>query len=396
MTRIEVPELGVLRCALTPEQGRRLAGSGVLDATPSPEDPGLWDLRARGRVGVARVGDVEVWIPPKLPIDRLLFLAGYARKPDGWREEIVGLEPHRELVPAVAQALWRLVERALRPGLLQGYHTVEESAMVLRGRLREADQLRRHHGRPLPMEIRHDDFSVDIAENQILLAAITRLLTVPRIDAESRLRLSALRARLAAVTTLVRGTELPRWHPTRLNLRYQAALRLAEIVWRACSPEHTAGAVATSGFLFNLPLLFEDFVATALAEALAARAPGLASPQHRCHLDEAGAVRMKPDLVWEQGGRPVAVVDAKYKRETPAGYPDADLYQMLAYCTALALPRGHLVYAQGGVEPARHVVRHTRIEIVCHALNLALPPAALLAAVARLAEELVAVDTAAA
>ncbi len=108
-----------------------------------------------------------------------------------------------------------------------------------------------------------------------------------------------------------------------------------------------------------------------------------------------GAVRMKPDLVWEQGGRPVAVVDAKYKRETPAGYPDADLYQMLAYCTALALPRGHLVYAQGGVEPARHVVRHTRIEIVCHALNLALPPAALLAAVARLAEELVAVDTAA-
>ena len=40
-----------------------------------------------------------------------------------------------------------------------------------------------------------------------------------------------------------------------------------------------------------------------------------------------------------------AVINAKYKAEKGAGFPNAALYQMLAYCTALRLPVGHLVYA---------------------------------------------------
>ncbi|MGH3905692.1 MAG: restriction endonuclease, partial [Pseudonocardiaceae bacterium] len=64
--------------------------------------------------------------------------------------------------------------------------------------------------------------------------------------------------------------------------------------------------------------------------------------------------------------------------------------QVLAYCTALRLPRGHLVYARGNADPVRHVVQHAGIEIVCHALDLALPPGKLLAQVADIADELVA------
>jgi len=40
-----------------------------------------------------------------------------------------------------------------------------------------------------------------------------------------------------------------------------------------------------------------------------------------------------------------------------AGYPNADLYQLLAYCTLLGLPAGHLVYTRGNADPARHMVR---------------------------------------
>ncbi|MEU7913927.1 McrC family protein [Microbispora bryophytorum] len=386
--RIEVAETGHTLEQLTPSQGRRLASSGVVDARPSPYEPDLWEITPRGKVGVALVGDVEVWVTPKLSIDRLLFLVGYAVDPKGWRDETVHLDVRDGLIPAVAQALWRQSERALRQGLLQGYRTVEEPSYVLRGRLREGDQLRRHHGRVIPMEIRHDDFTVDIPENQILLAAITRLLTVPRVDGESRRRLAALRARLADVTTLVRGTTLPVWHASRLNTRYHTALRLAEIVWRATSPEHFPGALAANGFLFDLPKIFEDFVTVAVSEELHARYGGAAYPQYNCHLDEALAVRMRPDLVWELNGCPAAVVDAKYKREKPAGYPDADLYQMLAYCTALRLPRGHLIYAKGNAPAASHVVRHAGIEIVCHALDLMLPAERLLSQVRGIVTEL--------
>lgn len=53
-------------------------------------------------------------------------------------------------------------------GLLQGYRVTEESSTVLRGRLREADQMRRRFGLAIPMEVRFDDYSADIAENQLL------------------------------------------------------------------------------------------------------------------------------------------------------------------------------------------------------------------------------------
>jgi 5-methylcytosine-specific restriction enzyme subunit McrC len=41
-------------------------------------------------------------------------------------------------------------------------------------------------------------------------------------------------------------------------------------------------------------------------------------------------------------------------RERPGGFPQADLYQMLAYCTALRLPEGHLIYARGEAQASSY------------------------------------------
>ena len=79
------------------------------------------------------------------------------------------------------------------------------------------------------------------------------------------------------------------------------------------------------------------------------------------------------------------MVDAKYKAEKPSGFPNADLYQLLAYCTVLGLRVGHLVYAAGNEQPARYVIRQAGTEIMCHALNLSEPPARLLMGVDHLA-----------
>ena len=102
-------------------------------------------------------------------------------------------------------------------------------------------------------------------------------------------------------------------------------------------------------------------------------------------MDEAGRVLLKPDIVWRVGGQVAAVIDAKYKAEKPSGFPNADLYQLLAYCTVLGLRVGHLVYASGNEKPARYVIRQAGTEIICHALNLSEPPDALLMRVSHLA-----------
>lgn len=94
---------------------------------------------------------------------------------------------------------------------------------------------------------------------------------------------------------------------------------------------------------------------------------------------------VRPDFVWTDGGVPRIVVDAKYKAEKPSGFPQADLYQMLAYCTVLGLPVGHLVYAKGEEQARTHSVVGSPVRIVAHTLDLELDPAALLTALAGIA-----------
>ncbi|MEU0516727.1 hypothetical protein [Streptosporangium sp. NPDC006007] len=227
-------------------------------------------------------------------------------------------------------------------------------------------------------------------------AACERLCRLPGgvpggIPGDVRGRLLRLRVRLADITLIGRGHEPPAWRPTRLNARYHKALRLAELVLRGASVEHRPGDVTVNGFLFDMAGVFEDFVTVALREALTGSG-GHCALQATHHLDERHAIRMVPDLVWyADDGAPLAVADAKYKAGKPKGFPDADLYQMLAYCTALNLPEGHLVYAKGNAPHAAHRVQHARITIHQHALELDQSPAGLLAEMEGLAQRLAAV-----
>ena len=217
----------------------------------------------------------------------------------------------------------------------------------------------------VPIEVRYDEFSPDIAENQILLAAIHLMLGVPGVPTETRRRLLHLAARFEGVTRLLPGSLLPRWQPTRLNERYHHALGLAEILLRHSSTRATATGVEMSAFVVVMWKVFEDFVTTALTEALS-DVPGRVEPQLSAYLtgdgdwtsgmtgkgadDPHGDVAMNVDLVHlDPAGIPRVVFDAKYKLASSTGeYANADHYQMLAYCTALQVPVAWLVYAGGG------------------------------------------------
>ncbi|OIJ62559.1 McrC family protein [Streptomyces mangrovisoli] len=377
---------------LSAATGQALAASGVVEARPDadvPGDPTCWQIRALNYVGVARIHDTELRIAPKLPIRRLFFLLGYVADPYGVKRSDGGevqVGEDIDLLPAIAHTFERLAERALRQGLLQGYRHTEESTAVVLGRIRETEQLRRRFGLALPVEVSYDEFTADIVENRLLLAATLRLLRLPGVHPDVRKRLLALRARLAGVGVLTPGHLLPRWRPSRLNARYHPALRFAELILNSASVEHQQGAVRIDGFLFDMNKVFEDFVCLALREVLRERG-GCAELQARhIHLDAAETIRVKPDFVWyDESGRPRAVVDAKYKAERPGGFPDADLYQILAYCTALHLPTGHLVYAKGNAPRATHFIRNAGIHIQQHSLDLDQAPAGLLADLAGIA-----------
>ncbi|NEA24765.1 5-methylcytosine restriction system specificity protein McrC [Actinomadura bangladeshensis] len=379
---------------LTAEQAAILAVTDLVRIAPGPR-AGLWRLRDNGLVGAARIGPphdrVEVHVRPKTPIDRLLYLLGYAQKPRGWRREEVDAGERTELLPALAHALARAGERALGQGVLLGYRETEEALPVVRGRVRVKEQIQRRHGFPVPVEVRYDDYTVDIPENRILLAATHRLLRLPGVPPGTRRLLRHLPLRLDGVERLIPGRPLPAWTPSRLNTRYHTALGIADLVLRGASYELGDGtAVRVDGLMLEMWRVFEDFVCVALAEELRPYGGTARLQDRRHHLDRAHRVRLRPDLLLSTAdGRPLIVVDAKYKT---GDTPQEDLYQMLAYCTAMRLDRAYLVYASKA-ETHTHVITGTEgVQIVETALDLSAPPEGLRARIAALAAQITAGD----
>ena len=366
-----------------------------------PDGKGRWLVQASGAVGAAVIGEpdgvsVDVRIEPKVPIGRLLFMLGYARSPRAWRDDVIDTPEATDIPTGVAESVVRLTDTALRQGLLQGYRTVEEAALTVRGRVRHKQQLSRRFGMALPVEITYDDYSPDIPENQILRTALGRMLAVPGVPNATRHQLTRLRHRFGEVSELHGGQRPPSWQPSRLNTRYQPALRLAELVLRSTSFDLGRGAVPATGFLISMPKVFEDFVTTALREALEMQFGGRGVTQDsKWYLDAGRTVALRPDLVWYPvaTGRPALVLDAKYKAEKYSGFPNPDIYQMLAYCSAMRLPSGHLVYAKGNEPRQSYLLPHTGlggsgVSVTAHTLDLEASPADLLLQVDALAEEM--------
>jgi len=352
---------------------------------------GLFRIEPVGMVGSVRTPSVQLEVRPKdrLGLSRLLFLLSYAGN-QGFREDPVAAVEDSDLWGALAESLAQLADRALSRGVLQGYLTVDESLRTVKGRIRISDQISRRPGMLVPLEVSYDEFTEDIAENRILRAALERMAQVPRVRPDVQSRLRQLKGKLDAVTRLQSGAPLPPWQATRMNSRYHSVLRLSEVILHNASAEAGDGKQQTASFVVDMGQVFEDFVGTALREAMAAH-PGEMRLQYNALLNEAvrdsDRLTVNPDAVHLLGGRPVVVYDTKYRAATDQGASlSADHFQMLAFCTALQVPTAWLVYAGAGEMKLRRIL-NTDIDVVEYPLDLSLPPSDILAAVADLAQQ---------
>lgn len=353
---------------------------------------GKWKLLPNGFVGAVQVNELLVQVKPKekVGISQILFLLSYAKDP-GFRPDNVEAEPTDDLWAALGETLARLGERATSRGVLQGYISRDEALRTVRGRIRMSDQVTRRPGLMFPIEVTHDEYTVDIPENQILRAAVRRMLAVPMLNAGVRRRLLHLDRKLLDASSLVRGNRLPRWTPSRLNAAYVPALRVAEVVIQNMVAEAAIGKLHVASFVVNMAKTFEDFVTVALSEALR-NYPGRTVAQHKTYLDEPRSdglrrVVMRPDIVHMVNGEPALIFDAKYKAATANGqYPNADHYQMLAYATAVERTDAWLIYAGRGTTALRRV-RNSPVTVHECPIDLSSTPSELISRVIALSRQ---------
>jgi 5-methylcytosine-specific restriction enzyme subunit McrC len=386
MFRRELEAWSTDPCLIPHATAAAIGASDLVDLAAEP-GPDHWKLIADSRVGVAVGDDWEVRVRPRMAVPELLFLLSYVIDPKGWRDDEADFAASEDLFDAVSHGFSLQAIRVLAQGPLRGYVEMEDRLPYVRGRIRFAEQIARAV-LPTPLEVSFQEFTVDVPENCILLTATNALLRLPRIPALPRRRLRMIRATLDGVTPLARPAEVVLPEFTRLNERYRASLALAALVLRAHSLQGGHGSVRGATFVFDMNRVFEDFLSVALGEALARRG-GEVWRQGGDHLDHEGKVKIKPDIRWVRDGATRAVIDAKYKRLEASGPPNEDVYQMLAYCTAFALPVGYLVYANDPKTVSGDIdIRNAECEVRVRTVDLEAKPDAVLAAVTDLAAEI--------
>ena len=339
---------------------------------------GEYNLRASSIVGAVEMGDLSVLIEPKIGIRQLLSIACYAMGAYKSQEQrLFDFEEDQTLPDTLVLALSAAARRAFSRGLLHDYLTREEALYTVRGRIRFDEQIRRRFGIPMPVEVRYEEFTDDILANRLVKAAAARLGTMRLRSQRARRGLGWTAGMLDNVSPVeFAPKDVPEVRFDRLNEHYREVVGLARLILQHSAFESGRGLVRASGFLMDMNVVFQEFVTVALREALEVSERTFRSDTDVRSLtlnedwDEVGKVHLYPDLSWWDDQTCTFVGDAKYKNLTNRRVPNEDLYQLLAYVTALDLPGGMLIYAEGEADTATYHVRHSGKRLEVAALDL--------------------------
>jgi len=356
----------------TPERDA-LGGIRDLDVAPVPGEQESYTLTPGSTIGALQVGDLAVLIHPKIGISQVLSMACYALGAFKPQEGLFYYPEEYNLPDVLALALGRAARQSFGRGLYRDYVTQEEALLTVRGRIMFAEQIRRRYGTSLPVEVRYDEFTDDIPHNQLVKAAARRLSQVPLRSRDAWVGLGWIGAMLDNVSLVeYPPSSVPEVTFNRLNEHYRTVVGLARLILRHTAFESGRGEVRASGFLIDMNSVFQEFVTTALREGLGLTQREFGEKSIHS-LDIGGRVHLRPDLTWYRGGYCVFVGDAKYKDISDRRMPNADLYQLLAYATALDLPGGLLIYAKGEGNPDTYQVRHSGKRLQVESIDLEVP-----------------------
>ncbi len=359
-----------------------------IDVAPTQGAQGLYDLTPGSWIGALSAGSLAVEIRPKIPLDRVMFLISYALDPKKWRDSGFDFGVEDSLVEAVVPGFMRQIRRAFRRGVLQGYRVEEDALATVRGRIRFDDQIRHRFGIAPPIEVRYDEFTEDIDPNRLIKAAIRRLRRMRHRLPSTRNLLREFDGALASVSAVeFHRARLPDITWTPLNSHYRPAVELAKLILQSCSFELRHGQVRSTSFLVDMNGVFEDFVVTALREKLGLTMHTLRQGES-LGLDEAGKIKVQPDLSWWDLSQCLFVGDVKYKRLEARGIKHPDLYQLLSYTIAADLPQGLLIYAAGEGERGAHEIVHVGKRLLIETLDLGGSPDEILGQIDRLAQRI--------
>ena len=338
--------------------------------------PSVYRLTPTRYVGLLVAPGCRLLIRPKIPLRSLYHLLDPAAVPPTMTT-VTPEDVSVALVDFLALRLAVLLGERLAAGLHRSYAEREGEGRFLQGRLDVPAQLRETAARPDQFHCRHDEFTLDVPCNRIPRAALELLLRSPLLGTAARAALERALQGLEGVASVVLTTELiDRALADRSAAAYRPLLDLCRLLADSLqlTPGVRPGQTPGPACLLDLERVFERYVTRGVREAFADSGPLLVAEQlsHTFGPAEPGqpGLLMRPDVTICEGSEPRAVLDAKWKRLPPHGKVTSDLYQILAYCTALGANRGILVYPGRSDQRRTYRLPRTGVRIEVRTLRI--------------------------
>jgi 5-methylcytosine-specific restriction enzyme subunit McrC len=304
-------------------------------------------LTALGCVGVLVAPTCRFVIRPKIPLVNVFAMLDPLADVPVTKDRITPMPGTEALDFLVGQLTRRMAEQVTK-GLHRAYREHREKGTVLHGRLDLPAQLRETPGRKEQLHSQYDDLSVDVPCNRAVRATAEALLACPLLDTEVG---AALRRALAGFENVISVPLSPLlWEAItaeRLPEEYRPLLDLCRLLADSQTLSNESGPALAPSFLLDMERVFETHVTRGIVEAFALSRNHTVTVQVTRTVNEPDVdqpdILMRPDLTIDREGRTVLVIDAKWKK-LPATAETADLYQVLAYGTALGAEGVALVY----------------------------------------------------
>jgi 5-methylcytosine-specific restriction enzyme subunit McrC len=309
--------------------------TGFITVEPTFGDESIF--RADSKIGIVRVGNIQIKVMPHFPVRNLFYLLGLH---DGikFQSEPVNITESRDITNLIFESFLRSVTSSTSRGLLTGYRRVEETSKVLHGRVLVGEQLKKRYGHMYPVEVAFDEFTDNIPENIELNMAITKAMKFGNLSESRHRDFRHLSRKFSEIDNNKSDTH---WSKNRYNSHYWNSLVLAELINNGKGFYEELGGVSVSGFMIDMYRVFEKFLLRELKVRLEKHG-GVVKPVN-LHLDQDNRQKAQIDIMWRKNNAIKLIADAKYK-DPIAGW-ESDLYQVNTYATAFELDSIHLIYA---------------------------------------------------
>ena len=295
-----------------------------------------------------------VWIETKVPIANVFSLLAvayrfYAHNPPFLERTVPYSAARARPLQALVEHFATVVETLLREGLLRRYVEQEENLSTVRGRLVFEQQIRQNLVCGNRLFCRFATSEVDNVENRIVLWTLLLLQRSRHWPGQLRQKLQAQIMHFGGVSVVsISSRQVPELAYDRLSTRYCEIHAWCRFFIDQMTLLNESGKVEFHGFRLNMFELFERFVFCVFHEA-AHRRFGVHVEKAKFPLDTERRVGIHPDVLI-RGRSFVTVGDAKYKVTKDDAGRHPDLYQVVAYSTALGLleathrPQALLIY----------------------------------------------------